>query len=189
MPKLAERAGISESPARIATKGLEKKGLIRKVRHIFGKGVEQGIEWEVFEPPALKEYRATKSTGPVKSTGPTKSIGPVDSTPMKDLKTHKENSQTQQRVSVGSKFSLEECKKFADHLKKSGQGINNPGGYATTIFRTGEADEMIEEFLNPPAKNDFSQCPDCGGQGWYYPDGFEKGAKKCKHQRLHPVGS
>ena len=27
-----------------------------------------------------------------------------------------------------SKFSLEECRRYADHLHKTGQGITNPGG-------------------------------------------------------------
>lgn len=27
-------------------------------------------------------------------------------------------------------------------------------------------------------------CPDCGGSGLYYPEGYEKGVAKCKHERL-----
>jgi len=27
-------------------------------------------------------------------------------------------------------------------------------------------------------------CPDCGGTGMYYPEGYEKGVAKCKHERL-----
>jgi hypothetical protein len=27
-------------------------------------------------------------------------------------------------------------------------------------------------------------CPDCGGTGFYYPQGFEGGVAKCKHERL-----
>jgi hypothetical protein len=27
-------------------------------------------------------------------------------------------------------------------------------------------------------------CPDCGGTGFYYPDGFDGGVAKCKHERL-----
>jgi len=187
-PKLAERSGMSESGARLAATGLIKKGLVRKLGMVFGRNVEQGIEWEVFEPPALIKFRTSRNKGPASGEGPTSDNGPSRRTPIKDLK-EKENTQTQTSVSVGSRFTLEECRKFADHLKKSGQGITNPGGYATTIFRTGEADEIIEAFLNPPATNDFSNCPDCAGQGWYYPEGFDKGAKRCKHQRLHLTGS
>ena len=85
---------------------------------------------------------------------------------------------------MGSKFSLEECKRFAEHLQKTGQGINNPGGYATTIFRSGEADAQIEAFLNPPTTVESGGCPDCGGSGYYYPEGVEKGVKICKHEKL-----
>lgn len=30
------------------------------------------------------------------------------------------------------------------------------------------------------------ECPDCFGTGMYYPDGFEKGVARCKHQQLRP---
>ena len=87
---------------------------------------------------------------------------------------------------VGSKFSIEECRRYAEHLRSTGQGINNPGGYATTIHRTGEADELIERFLNPaPAQQaDASQCPDCQGSGFYYPEGPAGGVRKCRHEKL-----
>lgn len=94
------------------------------------------------------------------------------------------NTHTQTGVGVCSKFSLEECKRFAEHLQKTGQGITNPGGYATAIFRSGEADTQIEAFLNPPATVESGGCPDCGGSGYYYPEGVEKGVKICKHEKL-----
>ena len=90
-------------------------------------------------------------------------------------------------VGVASKFSLEECRRYAAHLQASGQGINNPGGYATIIHRSGEADFLIEQFLNPstvaPAA-DVTACPDCSGTGFWYPEGVERGVSKCKHERL-----
>lgn len=94
------------------------------------------------------------------------------------------NTHTHTSVGAGSKFSLEECKRFAEHLQKTGQGINNPGGYATTIFRSGEADPQIEVFLKPPVTVESGGCPDCGGSGYYYPEGVEKGVKICKHEKL-----
>lgn len=90
-------------------------------------------------------------------------------------------------VCVFSKFSLGECQRYAAHLQDSGQGINNPGGYATTIYRTGEADTLIERFINPPAVTpmvDASRCPDCKGSGWWYPKGERNGVAKCKHKQL-----
>ena len=58
-----------------------------------------------------------------------------------DLKTHSQTS----GVRVGSRFTLEECRRYAESLRA--EGIQNPGGYATTIHRSGEADERIEAFL------------------------------------------
>jgi hypothetical protein len=29
-----------------------------------------------------------------------------------------------------------------------------------------------------------SNCPDCGGSGMYYPEGYEKGVARCRHERL-----
>jgi hypothetical protein len=101
------------------------------------------------------------------------------------------NTHTQPGVGVGSKFSLEECKRFAEHLQKTGQGINNPGGYATTIFRSGEADAQIEVFLSAPAASasfKADDCPDCDGSGYFYPEGVDKGVKICKHEKLKGAG-
>jgi hypothetical protein len=33
-------------------------------------------------------------------------------------------------------------------------------------------------------KRDYSDCPDCGGVGMWYPEGFEKGVAKCLHIKL-----
>jgi hypothetical protein len=86
-----------------------------------------------------------------------------------------------------SKFSIEICRRYADHLHKTNQGITNPGGYATTIQRTGEADALIEKFLIPPPKHDSTPpnaCPDCKGTGYWYPQGTEKGVARCRHENL-----
>jgi hypothetical protein len=31
---------------------------------------------------------------------------------------------------------------------------------------------------------DASKCLECGGTGWFYPDGQEKGVTKCRHEKL-----
>ena len=105
----------------------------------------------------------------------------------------KNNTHTEPGVGVCSKFTIEECRKYAQHLQSTGQGINNPGGYATTIHRTGEADMLIESFLRPEAPSqssnlDTSQCPDCHGSGFYYPKGVEGGVARCKHEQLRKEG-
>jgi hypothetical protein len=147
---------------------------------------ERGITFEVLVP----RLATTKSAPPVNSAPPVKNAAGTESEPNK-LNTQKENTQTQDVpsavVGVGSKFTVEECRKYANHLQSTGQGINNPGGYATTIKRTGEADELIQEFLHPSAiaqSRDISQCPDCQGSGFYYPNGINGGVAKCKHIKL-----
>ena len=37
-------------------------------------------------------------------------------------------------------------------------------------------------------KVDASQCPDCFGTGMWYPEGFERGVAKCKHEKLTATG-
>jgi hypothetical protein len=90
-----------------------------------------------------------------------------------------------------SKFSLEECRRYADHLHTTGQGITNPGGFALTIYRSGISDAFIEKFLHPndEAPIDASACQTCQGTGFYYPHGAEQGVAKCKHEGLKKTGA
>jgi hypothetical protein len=86
-----------------------------------------------------------------------------------------------------SKFSLEDCKAYAEHLRKSGQGIINPGGYATSIWRTGEADALIDSFLNTQKEQvgiDEKMCPDCQGGGLINVDEEGRESTTCNHPRL-----
>ncbi|HEV7902671.1 MAG TPA: hypothetical protein VGO96_02430 [Pyrinomonadaceae bacterium] len=192
LPQLARRAGIGRSTAQIAVAGLINKGLIKKVQTHFGSDKEQGNEYYVVPPSSM----LTSSNQSKRSSLPESNSLP-ESRHNKE-NTYKESTQTQDApaasVRVGSKFTLEECRRYAKHLQSTGQGINNPGGYATTIHRTGEADLLIESFLHPeatasPSANlDTSECPDCNGTGFYYPQGVEGGVSRCKHQRLGREG-
>jgi len=92
-------------------------------------------------------------------------------------------------VRVRSKFSLEVCRGYAEHLKAKGEGITNPGGYAMTIYRSGEVDAQIEQWLHPesaPRKLDARDCPDCSGRGVRYvdPANFDRGVTPCRHEKL-----
>jgi DNA-binding Lrp family transcriptional regulator len=177
-PKLAERAGMPESTVKKTLGKLKAKGLIKKTGLQIGYGKEQGIDFWVAAPSSQLQR--------------SRQIQESRQPPQAHIKinTQKENTQTQEppaaAVRVGSKFSLEECRKYAKHLQSTGQGINNPGGYATTIHRTGEADMLIESFLHPETYSnpDTSQCPDCQGTGFYYPQGTEGGVARCKHEKL-----
>jgi hypothetical protein len=64
---------------------------------------------------------------------------------------------------------------FAEHLrrrlfKKDKRQLEAEGRNAAPVPAT--------------AQIDASQCPDCAGVGMWYPEGFEKGVAKCKHERL-----
>jgi hypothetical protein len=49
-----------------------------------------------------------------------------------------------------------------------------------------EGRELPDEAVNTPAAEDASDCPDCKGSGWWYPDGQEKGVAKCRHANFVP---
>jgi len=121
---------------------------------------------------------------------------PVESTDQPEKKAESGSAQTRSvqpthevvtAVMPGSKFSLEQCRDYADHLQKSGQGIINPGGYAKTIWRSGEADSFIEEFVSKKetvtSLND-KLCPDCKGTGIKASEGEEPSDVACTHPRL-----
>lgn len=82
-------------------------------------------------------------------------------------------------VSVRSKYTYDQCLAYAKSLVPA--GIQNPGGYATTIFRSGEADSEIEIFLHPekaPKPRQFDRgCSKCFGTGTESVNG--NGARPC----------
>jgi DNA-binding Lrp family transcriptional regulator len=184
LPKLASACNISETQIRVFLRDLEQRKMIKRLSVDLSNKIqsERGITFEVLLP----RLGATKSVAGAKNTGGADSTGGVISEPNK-VNTQKESTQTQDvSVRVSSRFTIEECRRYAEHLRSTGQGINNPGGYATTIHRTGEADELIERFLIPTQSVlvDASQCPDCKGSGFYYPNGPAGGVAKCKHENL-----
>jgi len=188
LDKLASGCNLSRTQTRVCVRNLERKRLIK------GQGMDntnsqkelRGLHFEIKLPSVTRAETAPHvKSAPYAENAPNK------------VNTQKENTQTQDepvvRVRVGSKFTIEECRKYAKHLQSTGQGINNPGGYATTIHRTGEADMLIESFLHPedtgPSSTlDASQCPDCHGSRFYYPNGIEGGVARCKHEQLKKEG-
>jgi len=184
MGKLGKACNLSARQVTTCIQILEKRRLIRRIQvDLNNKNQhERGVTFRMLLPQAVR----AKTSAPAKTSA---------SEEISDNKvnTQKENTQTQEEpsagVRVGSKFTIEECRKYAKHLQSTGQGINNPGGYATTIHRTGEADVLIEAFLHPeqggsPRQTDISRCPDCNGTGFYYPKGSEDGVARCKHEKL-----
>ncbi len=183
--RLSKHCNISKKQAQISLNKLISAGWIERVDvdQSGASKIERGSVYRVLIPAAtVEKITAVKSTT-VNTTAVRNSSNKEN--------TQKENTQTQEAppagVRVGSRFTIEECRRYAKHLQSTGQGINNPGGYATTIKRTGEADELIEAFLSPESNTlppDFSQCPDCHGTGFYYPNGASGGVVKCKHSKL-----
>lgn len=172
LSRLAARCGIKQTALRETINKLENKNLIRRVSHEFGKNREQGTVYRVSLPDAL-----SRSVSPPFNDSPPRSDTIIDKT---QIDTH-----TTEGVRVSSRFSLAECRRYAESLRAD--GITNPGGYATKIHRSGEADELIAKFLEPveSAKPfDVSGCPDCHGTGFYEPGGAGKGVAKCKHKHL-----
>ncbi len=174
MANLAARANVGERTAHTAMKKLTAKGLVVKKRHIFGKVTEQGTEFELPLPIKLAALlRSAESAAPAKS---------ADNKEHRIKDTH---TNTETGVRVCSRFTLQECRRYAESLRTD--GINNPGGYATKIHRSGEADELIAKFLAPVESAkiiDVRECPDCAGTGWRHPNGVGGGVVKCKHEHL-----
>jgi DNA-binding MarR family transcriptional regulator len=177
--KLVNKTGVKRTRLLQALSKLEERGFIKRLADdtsntdIYNRGMSFQILLEGVKPVRTanpSDIRTRSSDEPNK------------------VNTLKENTQTQDvpsaGVRVGSKFTIEECRRYAESLRNA--GIKNPGGYATTIHRTGEADTLIESFLSPTAVSstpDVSRCPDCHGSG------FKKsvtgaGVTKCNHTNL-----
>lgn len=190
MRKLGKSCNLSARQVTTCIQTLEKRHLISRIHvDLNNKNQnERGVTFQMLLPQAAR----AKSSAPA-NISPAEEFAAGEEIADNKIKALKENTQTQEApaagVRGGSKFSIEECRKYAKHLQATGQGINNPGGYATTIHRTGEADMLIEVFLHPEASDtsstlDISRCPDCNGTGFYYPKGTEGGVARCKHEHL-----
>lgn len=206
LPKLAERANIGTTATHNGIKRLITKNLVEKKTYIVGKGKEQGIEFSLTFPAWLTPNASHARDASHAFNAPIKD---------KDLKhthTHAredaheaaetappENSPAAVAVCVEeeseagktkSRFTFAECRRYAESLRQ--EGIVNPGGYATKLHRSGEADSSIEIFLTPPIASptvNTSQCPDCHGTGFWYPQGKENGVAKCQHRQLKQLAS
>jgi hypothetical protein len=203
LDKLASGCNLSRTQTRVCVRNLERKGHIKSlgVDNINSDKALRGFHFEVNLPSSTRAESAPHA----------KSASHAKSAPIKykDLKEHthtqeepdsantattaveEKSDHATRDVCVGSRFTIEECRRYANHLQQTGQGIKNPGGYATTIHRTGEADLLIESFLHPEVVKqssnlDTGQCPDCKGTGFYYPKGIDLGVVKCKHEKLIP---
>jgi hypothetical protein len=74
---------------------------------------------------------------------------------------------------------LEETKRRAD---KAGKQMNS-FKYALNVIRE-EAVKIVPPITHNAPQADFSGCPDCAGTGFWYPEGTEKGVRRCLHEKL-----
>jgi hypothetical protein len=187
-PRLSERSSVPLTTMRRVVKALIKKGLIEIIDRRFGSNQEQGITYRVSRLDSLSTVDRLSVVDSLSTVAPIILKNTHKHTHTKGAAPEGDQKGPATRVvGVGSRFSIEECRRYAEHLRSTGQGINNPGGYATTIHRTGEVDELIERFLNPSSATppvDVSKCPDCQGTGFYYPKGRDHGVVKCPHAHL-----
>jgi len=51
-----------------------------------------------------------------------------------------------------------------------------------------EGRELPDEAATGP-QIDAKECPDCGGSNWHYPEGVEKGVRRCTHEKLKSENS
>jgi len=66
---------------------------------------------------------------------------------------------------------------LAEHLRRRLWKIDQKQAHA-------EGRELPDEAVRQAQTVDASQCTDCGGSGWWYPEGDTKGVAKCKHEKL-----
>jgi hypothetical protein len=66
---------------------------------------------------------------------------------------------------------------LAEHLRRRLWKIDKKQARA-------EGRELPDQAVNQPPSVDASKCPNCGGSGWWYPEGEGKGVAKCKHEKL-----
>jgi hypothetical protein len=66
---------------------------------------------------------------------------------------------------------------LAEHLRRRLWKIDKKQAHA-------EDRDLPDEAPIQAPNIDASKCPDCGGSGWWYPEGEGKGVAKCKHANL-----
>ena len=69
---------------------------------------------------------------------------------------------------------------LAEHLRRRLWKIDKKQARA-------EGRELPDEAISQTQTVDASKCPDCGGSGWWYPEGENKGVAKCRHEKLTMV--
>jgi hypothetical protein len=101
------------------------------------------------------------------------------------------------RVDIQSLTELGEILATEFQIAAARTTVNVPGASLATHMRRRlfkkEKTQMLEELAagdipGPGVKEltaeELAKCQDCGGSGWWYPEGEAKGVAKCKHEKL-----
>lgn len=136
-------------------------------------------------PAKRKRAKARSASEPLAETEQGASAEQTRKEQNREEKRHTTTDKTAQSASVvsvwKSKFSREQIKRYVHHCRDKGQTIRSVEGLVTTLRRTGEADEVIDHFINPgrapKARLANPNCPKCSGVGWEEIPG--KGVRKC----------
>ena len=68
---------------------------------------------------------------------------------------------------------------------RRGEVRSKVGFYIRALEEKWQGEAAVEEVQpKAAAEEDVNLCPDCGGTGYYYPEGFDKGVKLCNHPKL-----
>lgn len=192
--KLSNHCKIGLTKMRACLRQLEADGYIKRLSIDLSnkKQEERGITFKV----NLPRIAPSRREAPPQREGASPHEAPSRYEPNKE-KAFKRNTLTQDEtpaasVSAGSKYSLKQCVAYAEYRKTLDPNIRSPGAVARKIYETGREDNLISEWLAEKDKPvlDISQCPDCGGAGMYYPEGFGKGGvRRCDHKTLKSSAS
>jgi hypothetical protein len=123
---------------------------------------------------ALAELNAALKQAAKELTG--KDVSPSDSARWRELA---EVLITEAKI-AGARTTVSSFPAFlAEHLrrrlwKKDKNQLESEG--RTEAQQTSAANSLTEEQIK--------SCPDCGGSTWYYPEGPEKGIKRCRHEKI-----
>lgn len=96
----------------------------------------------------------------------------------KDKEAYKEVSHLDYSVIVGG---LETAIRRA---VAAGSKVNSFRYANNCILEISKLSAQVANATVPDQSIDYSQCPDCKGTGFWYPEGAEKGVAKCKHEKV-----
>ena len=206
---LMDRTGYrSDKTVRAALNGLEMKGVITRLSHSNSPAGDEYVI-QPYSGTGVPEYRSTaaENTGVLESkiTGELntniKDKNYDDDAALAGLITELKSANielTGKEISIAENDRWRELAQvitaelkiaaarttissvpafLAEHLRRRLWKIDKKQARA-------EGRELPDESVNQTSSVDANKCPDCGGSGWWYPEGEIKGVARCKHEKL-----